>query len=80
MQVRLLCSELSLREKRSARHWCKYPEVSLQQAISLVDSYQIMPSKGINPLEEKARIENIPKFADFFYKVYMPMAKLNKKS
>lgn len=58
----------------------KYPEVSLQQAISLVDSYQLMLSKGINPLEEKARIENIPMLADFFYKVYMPMAKLNKKS
>ena len=58
----------------------KYPEVSLQQVISIVDSYQLMLSKGINPLEEKARIENIPKLADFFYKVYMPMAKLNKKS
>jgi len=58
----------------------KYPEVSLQQAISIVDNYQLMLNKGINPLEEKARIENIPKLADFFYKVYMPMAKVNKKS
>lgn len=58
----------------------KYPEVSLQQAISMVDSYQLMLSKGINPLEEKARIENIPTLLAFFNKTYLPMAQLNKKS
>lgn len=58
----------------------KYPEVSLQQAISMVDNYQLMLSKGINPLEEKARIENIPTLLAFFNKTYLPMAQLNKKS
>ena len=58
----------------------KYPEVSLQQAISIVDNYQLILNKGINPLEEKVRIENIPTLLAFFYKTYLPMAKLNKKS
>lgn len=58
----------------------KYPEMSLQQAANHADSYQIILSKGLNPLEEKRRVENIPRLKDFFYKTYLPLAKLNKKS
>lgn len=58
----------------------KYPEVSLQQAINIALTFRDQLRKGINPLEEKARIENIPTLSVFFYKIYLPVAKLNKKS
>lgn len=58
----------------------KYPDISLEQAINIVIQYQHSLNKGINPLEEKKRVKNLPTLKDFFYKTYLPLAKLNKKS
>lgn len=58
----------------------KYPEMSLDQAINIVLSFQNKLKIGINPIDEIKKIENIPTLAYFFYKVYLPLAKLNKKS
>ena len=58
----------------------KYPEMSLDQAINIVLAFQNKLKMGINPIDEIKKIENIPTLAHFFYKVYLPLAKLNKKS
>ena len=58
----------------------KYPEMSLDQAINIVLAFQNKLKMGINPIDEIKKIENIPTLAYFFYKVYLPLAKLNKKS
>lgn len=58
----------------------KYPEMSLDQAINIVLAFQNKLKMGINPIDEIKKIENIPTLSDFFYKVYLPLAKLNKKS
>ena len=58
----------------------KYPEMSPNQAINMVLAFQNKLKMGINPIDEIKKIENIPTLAHFFYKVYLPLAKLNKKS
>ena len=58
----------------------KYPEMSPDQAINMVLAFQNKLKMGINPIDEIKKIENIPTLAHFFYKVYLPLAKLNKKS
>ena len=58
----------------------KYPEMSPDQAINMVLAFQNKLKMGINPIDEIKKIENIPTLAHFFYKDYLPLAKLNKKT
>ena len=58
----------------------KHPEMSLDQAINRVLTFQNKLRLGINPIDEIKKIEDIPTLSYFFYKVYLPFAKLNKKS
>lgn len=58
----------------------KYPEMSLDEAIKVAESYHRLLAKGVNPCAEKERIQAIPTFAEFMLKTYLPLAKQNKKS
>ncbi|TCM68452.1 site-specific recombinase XerD [Acinetobacter calcoaceticus] len=58
----------------------KYPDLTLDQAINIVLTFLAKMKQGINPIAELEHFENVATLSDFFYKTYLPLAKLNKKS
>lgn len=58
----------------------KHPEMTLMSAIQVTDEYQHLLAKGINPVDQKNKVESIPTLSSYFHDTYLPFAKINKKS
>lgn len=57
-----------------------FPALKTSDARELALKNARLILQGIDPLEEKNKISNIPTLADFFYSHYLPNAKLHKRS
>ena len=55
-----------------------FPALKTSDARELALKNARLILQGIDPLEEKNKISNIPTLADFFYSHYLPNAKLHK--
>lgn len=58
----------------------KYPDMSVETAVGITLHNQSLLARGISPLVEIKKREEMPSLVDFFTKIYLPHAKQNKKS